>query len=71
MGVYDSLSKKTTHLLFVNFLKMLAILNFSNMSFNEVPSLSKEAENCLNQDSRQDRNLKQNIFRPDVVKVRQ
>ena len=50
---------------------MLAIIDFSNLSFKEVMSLSEDVSNFLNQGSRLERNSKQDIVRPDVEKVRQ
>ena len=66
-----TLTDKATHLLIVNFLKMLTIIDFSNMSFKEVSSLSEDVESFLNQDSRLDKNSKQDIQRPAVENVRQ
>ena len=52
-----SLIEKETKILLANFLKMLSVIDFSNMSFKEVSSLSEEVETFLNQDSRLDRNI--------------
>ena len=56
-----TLTVKANQLLIANFLKMLAIIDFSNMSFKEVLSLSEEVITFLNQDSQLDRNSIQDI----------
>ena len=50
------------------FLELLAVIDFGNMSFKEVGSLSTLVEQTLNQDSQLDRNQPQSP-RPDLMSV--
>ena len=70
---WDSLSmkEKANLLLCANFLKMLAIIDFCNMSVKEIQALDGEVQNFLNQDSRLDRNMTGPVDRPDTSKVKE
>ena len=46
-----SLLEKANCILIANFLKMLLVIDFSNMSFKEVSSLYENAEKISNEDS--------------------
>ena len=69
---WDSLSmkEKANLLLCANFLKMLAIIDFCNMSVKEIQALDDEVQKFLNQDSRLDRNMTGLVDRPDTNKVK-
>ena len=47
-----SLLEKANYLLIANFLKMLSVIDFSNMSFKEVSSLYENMEKISNEDNR-------------------
>ena len=69
---WESLSmvEKLNLLLIANFLKMLAIIDFCNMSVKEIQALNEMVQNFLNQDSRLDRNSTEPVDRPDTDKVK-
>ena len=63
--------EKSNLLLQANILKILAVIDFSNMSFKEVASLYESVETFLNQYSQLDRNSKQKNPRPYLSAVKQ
>ena len=50
---------------------MLSVIDFCNMSFKDVSSLSEEVEIFSNQDIWLNRNVKKEFERPNVANVKQ